>query len=215
MLFPVEFFLLSENGTKINVPKIRWEKDKPKKLPLTRALLLLSFYHHLPPIHLHSLKMFARTAFPALRAASARAFSTQAASTAVPPRLVATWVPLPLLPVVLLPTRPSPPPLFTLRAPRPSLVSYGTATERSYVMIKPDGTSRQIVVRLFLASNAADTSLLLSRQSSLRRNSPRSTTAISPRSPSTPAWSLTSPAEPPLSPWFGKARTSSVRDVAS
>ncbi|SNX87312.1 probable YNK1 - nucleoside diphosphate kinase [Melanopsichium pennsylvanicum] len=88
--------------------------------------------------------MFSRTAIPALRAASKRAFSTQAASAgnASARRYMGAAA---LVAGSALTYSAFSAPTVQLEGAKTIAGELGTATERSYVMIKPDGTSRQIV----------------------------------------------------------------------
>ncbi|SPO23709.1 probable YNK1 - nucleoside diphosphate kinase [Ustilago trichophora] len=89
--------------------------------------------------------MFARTAIPAFRAASKRAFSTQAASTAGNASARRYMGAAALVAGGALTYSAFSAPTVHLEGPVTIAGELGTATERSYVMIKPDGVSRQIV----------------------------------------------------------------------
>lgn len=88
--------------------------------------------------------MFARTAIPALRAASRRTFSSQAGPVkASAPRFLGATALAAGSAVLAVSTIASS--SIKLEGAQTIAGELGTATERSYVMIKPDGTSRQIV----------------------------------------------------------------------
>lgn len=89
--------------------------------------------------------MFARTAIPAFRAASKRAFSTQAAGTAANASARRYMGAAALAAGGALTYSAFATPSVHLEGPKTIAGELGTATERSYVMIKPDGVSRQIV----------------------------------------------------------------------
>ncbi|SOV08873.1 probable YNK1 - nucleoside diphosphate kinase [Ustilago sp. UG-2017a] len=89
--------------------------------------------------------MFARSAFPALRVASKRAFSTQAAGTVSNASFRQYIGAAALVAGGALTYSVFAAPSIHLEGPKTIAGELGTASERSYVMIKPDGTSRQIV----------------------------------------------------------------------
>lgn len=96
------------------------------------------------PSSFYLVNMFARTAIPAFRAASARAFSTQAASagTASARRYMGAAA---LAAGGALAYSAFAAPTVFLEGPKTIAGELGTASERSYIMIKPDGVSRQII----------------------------------------------------------------------
>ena len=89
--------------------------------------------------------MFSRSAIPTLRSASQRAFSTQAVSTGKTASARRYMGVAALAAGGALTYSAFVSPSFHLEGPKTIAGELGTSTERSYVMIKPDGVSRQIV----------------------------------------------------------------------
>ncbi|PWY99608.1 putative YNK1-nucleoside diphosphate kinase [Testicularia cyperi] len=93
--------------------------------------------------------MFARVAVPAFRAASKRAFSTQAAGSTASNASARRYMgAAALVAGGALTYSAFAAPSVHLEGPKTIAGELGTATERSYIMIKPDGTSRQIVGKI-------------------------------------------------------------------
>ncbi|EST05254.1 Nucleoside diphosphate kinase [Kalmanozyma brasiliensis GHG001] len=88
--------------------------------------------------------MFARSAIPAFRAAS-RSFTTQAARNVGPASARGYMGAAALAAGGAVAYSAFAAPTVHLEGPKTIAGELGTSTERSYVMIKPDGTSRQIV----------------------------------------------------------------------